>query len=620
MAAGEGSFLGRVWRGFWRSVDMFRKVILNLVFFFIFFLVMMSIFSGAESLKIVNSTALIINPKGVVVETYSGQPAQRFLDEAMDREDPETRLRDVRDAILKAQNDDRISSLVIIPDGMFGIGLASMHELEEAIKSFKTSGKPVIAYAENLSQHQYYLASLADEVWLSPYGSVLIDGYASYRNFYKEALDKLSVQINLFRVGTYKSAMEPYIRNDMSDAAKQAGQYWLGSLWQQYLQGVAGSRGIEAAALEASINNYPQVLAAANGSMAQAAVDMKLVDRLMSRPEFRAEMISRGKKGSHDSFRQVHFKNYLEATRLADLAVTPDAAKKVAIIVAEGQIVGGKRPPGVISAEVMVQQIRKVAADKQYDALVIRVNSPGGSAYASEVIRRELQAVRDQGKPVIISMGDVAASGGYWIATSADQIWADPATITGSIGIYGMIPTFPETLARMGIYTDGFGTTDLAGGLRLDRELNPKVADIFQRSTERGYEEFLQRVADARQMSVADVDKVAQGRVWTGQQALDRDLIDKMGGLLEAVASAAEMAGADGSLEFEYIEPKLSSFEEFILGMTTSALAYLPNELFVTANWLQRPLVRNLFTDLDFLANSESGFATYARCLMCEVE
>lgn len=620
MAATEGSFLGRVWRGFWRSADMFRKIILNLVFFFIFFLVMASIFSGTESLKISNNTALVINPKGVIVESYSGQPAQRFLDEAMEREDPETRLRDVRDAILKAQNDDRISSLLIIPDGMHGIGLASLHELEEAIKSFKTSGKPVISYAENLSQHQYYLASLADEVWLSPYGSVLIDGYASYRNFYKEALDKLSVQINLFRVGTYKSAMEPYIRNDMSAAAKQAGQYWLGSLWQQYLEGVAGSRGLDATALEDSINNYPQVLAAANGDMAQAAIDMKLVDRLLSRPQLRTEMIALGTKGHTDSFRQVHFKNYLEATGLADLSVAPDDSKKVAIIVAEGEIVGGKRPPGVISAEVMVQQIRKVAADKKYNALVVRVNSPGGSAYASEVIRRELQAVRDQGKPVIISMGDVAASGGYWIATSADQIWADPATITGSIGIYGMIPTFPETLARMGIYSDGFGTTDIAGGLRLDRELNPKVAEIFQRSTERGYEDFLQLVANARQMSVDEVDKVAQGRVWTGQQGLDRDLVDNMGGLLEAVASAAEMAGAGNSLEFEYIEPKLSSFEEFILGMTSSALAYLPAELFITSSWLQRPMIRNFFTQLEFLANSEPGFATYARCLMCEVE
>jgi len=620
MSAGETSFLGLVWRGFWRSLDMFRKIVLNLVFFLIFFIIMFSIFSGTESRKIASNSVLVINPKGAVVETFSGQPAQRLIDEAMEREDPETRLRDLVDAITKATHDSRISSLLLIPDGMRGIGLASLHELEDAIVRFKTSGKPVITYAENLSQHQYYFAAQADEVWLSPTGSVLIDGYASYRNYYKEALDKLDVQINLFRVGTYKSAMEPYIRNDMSAEAEEAGRYWLNSLWEQYLDGVSVVRDISPVKLEGDINNFAEILQLANGDMAQAAVDMKLVDRLISRPEFRAEMISRGKQGSGDSFRQVNFKDYLAAVKLTTIPKPASDITRVAVIVAEGEIVGGKKPAGLISSEVMAQQIRKVARDKNLDALVIRVNSPGGSAYASEIIRREIQAVRDMGKPVVISMGDVAASGGYWIATTADMIIADAATITGSIGIFGMIPTFPDTLARMGIYTDGFGTTELAGGLRLDRELNPKIAEIFQRSTERGYEDFLQRVASARDMTVEEVNEVAQGRVWTGEQALERGLIDQLGGISSAIASAASLVGEGTTLEIDYQEPKLSPFEEFLLGMTTSAIAYLPADIFITSAFLQRPLVRDFFTRLEFLANSEPGFATYARCFMCEVE
>lgn len=620
MAIAEGSFVGRVWRGFWHSANMLRIIILNLIFFFILYLLISALFSGSDGFKIANSTALVINPKGVIVEAYSGKPAQRFLDEAMDREDPETRLRDILEAIEKAATDDRISSLLLIADEMQGIGLASLHEIEAAIEKFKGTGKPVISYAENLSQNQYYLAAQADEVWLSPTGSVLIDGYASYRNYYKEALDKLSVQINLFRVGTYKSAMEPYIRNDMSPEAEQAGRYWLSSLWQQYLNGIADKRPVDIDLLESSINNFPAILRFANGDMAQAAVDMNLVDRLLSRPDFRHEMISLGAKGSGDSFRQVHFKNYLESIKFTSLPKNINDATKVAIIVAEGEIIGGRRPPGVISAEVMASQIRQVALNSSLDALVIRVNSPGGSAFASEVIRRELQAVRDQGKPVVISMGDVAASGGYWIATSADLIVADPATITGSIGIYGMIPTFPETLARMGVYTDGFGTTSLAGGLRLDRELNPQVAEIFQRSTERGYDDFLQRVADARQMSIEEVNNVAQGRVWTGVQAQKRGLIDVMGGLNMAISSAAAMVNNHAPHVSEYVEPQLSSFEQFILGMTTSALAYLPDDLFEASNWMRQPLVRDLFAQLELLANSEPGFATYAHCMMCEVD
>ncbi|MCF6226642.1 MAG: signal peptide peptidase SppA [Xanthomonadales bacterium] len=620
MSTGETSFLGRAWRGFWRSLDMFRKIILNLVFFLIFFIIMISIFSGAEGFKVASDSTLVINPKGVVVEAFSGQPAQRLIDEAMEREDTETRLRDLVDAINKAAGDSRINSLLLIPDGMRGIGLASLHELENAITQFKTSGKPVITYAENLSQHQYYFAAQADEVWLSPTGSVLIDGYASYRNYYKEALEKLSVQINLFRVGTYKSAMEPFIRNDMSAEAKQAGRYWLNSLWEQYLDGISVVRDISAEKIEADINNFAQILQAANGDMAQAAVDMNLVDRLLSRPEFRAEMILRGKQGSDDSFRQVNFKDYLAAFKLSNIPKPASDITRVAIIVAEGEIVGGKKPAGLISSEVMARQIRTVAADKDLDALVIRVNSPGGSAFASEIIRREIQVVRDRGKPVVISMGDVAASGGYWIATTADKIIADPATITGSIGIFGMIPTFPDTLARMGIYTDGFGTTSLAGGLRLDRELNPKVAEIFQRATERGYDDFLQRVASARNMTIEEVNEVAQGRVWTGEQALARGLIDQLGGLSTAIGAAALLVDEGAGLEIEYQEPKLSTFEEFLLGMTTSAIAYLPGDLFISSDFLQRPLVRDFFARLDFLANSEPGFATYARCFMCEVE
>ena len=620
MESSKGSTAGRAWRGFWRGADIFRKIILNVVFFFFFFIVVFALTSGEPKRIVKDNTALIINPKGVVVEALSGQPAQRFLDQAMGKQDSETQLRDLVTAINRAKDDSRINQLILMPEQVTGIGMATLHELEKAIADFKTSGKPVVAYAEGLSQHQYYLAAMADEVWLSPFGSVLIEGYANYRNFFKEALDKLSIKINLFRVGTYKSAMEPYIRNDMSEASKEAGMYWLNSLWRQYLEGLAKSRGLEETELEGMIANYPEILNQAEGSMAQAAINMKLVDRLITRPEFRSEMAGRGSKGdSADSYRNISFKDYLKAAKPPATAIASVDAKIIAIIVAEGAIVSGKQPAGVVAAETVAKQIRKVANNKDLDALVLRVNSPGGSAFASEVIRRELQAVRDLGKPVVISMGDVAASGGYWISTSADQIWADPATITGSIGIFGMIPTFPESLARMGIYTDGFGTTELAG-LRLDRELDPKVAQIFQRATERGYEEFLQRVGNARQMSRDEVDAVAQGRVWSGEQAQDRGLIDHMGGLQDAVTAATKLAGGTDEYVIKYQQPELSEFEQFILQMTGSAMTLLPEEIFATSALLQRPLIRGFLTQLEILANSESGFATYAHCLSCDLD
>ncbi len=620
MGSSKGSTAGGIWRGIWRGADIFRKIILNVVFFFFFFIVVIALTSGETKRVIHNNTALIINPKGMVVEASSSQPAQRFLDEAMGKEESETQLRDLITAINRAKDDDRINQLVLMPEHMLGIGMATLHELEAAIADFKTSGKPVLAYAESLSQHQYYLAAMADEVWLSPFGAVLIEGYASYRNFFKEALEKLSIKINLFRVGTYKSAMEPYIRNDMSPAAKESGMYWLNSLWRQYLEGIAASRGLEETEIEGMINNYPEILNLAEGSMAQAAIDMKLVDRLITRPEFRSEMISRGSKGSTaDSYRNIQFKDYLNAAKPASTVASPIDAKIIAIIVAEGAIVSGKQSGRVIAAETVAKQIRKVANNKSLDALVLRVNSPGGSAFASEVIRRELQAVRDQGKPVVISMGDVAASGGYWISTSADQIWADPATITGSIGIFGMIPTFPESLARMGIYTDGFGTTDLAG-LRLDRELDPKVAQIFQRSTERGYEEFLERVGNARQMSRDEVDEIAQGRVWSGEQAQERGLIDHMGGLQDAVIAATKLAGGTEDYVIKYQEPELTEFEQFMLQLTSKAMTLLPEDMFAASTLFQRPLIRSFLTQLEVLANSETGFATYAHCLSCSID
>jgi protease-4 len=610
------SAISRFFLGIWRLIDGARKLALNLVFLIIAYIVVIALIDTDEAFTIKPDTALILQPYGDVVEQYSGTPLDYVLQQATETERSETRLRDLVEAVRRAANDEKIVRLVIDPTYLRRIGLASLLELEAAVAEFKASGKPVIAIADNLGQQQYFFAAMADEVWLNPKGMVWIDGFSAYRQFYREGLDKLEVEVNLFRVGKYKSAMEPWIRNDMSPEAKEANLFWIGSLWQQYLEAVSRQRGVPLENLSDAINHFADRLESVDGDFAQFALDLGLVDQLVSRPEANMVLASLGTAGEgSEGYRQLGVENYLALTEAQN---RPASSRKIVIVVAEGEIVRGTQPQGMVGAITLSRKLRSLAEDKDVEAVVLRINSPGGETFASEKIRREIQALKEMGKTVVVSMGDVAASGGYWIAMGVDEIWASPSTITGSIGVYGILPTFSRPLEKLGIHTDGVGTTALAGKLRLDRPLDPDLRRIFQHAVERTYDDFIALVAESRQMSTEAVLEVAQGRVWTGSQAKQRGLIDQTGTLQQAVDAAARIAGLGSDYQAVYDEWELSAVETFLFEMMGSAMVHFDLGVSGLAG-LHSTLLENIISDLKVLSRSNDGITIAAHCL-CDVE
>lgn len=603
-----GAF-SRLLRGLWLTVDGTRKVVLNLIFFFLLFVVIAAnMDDGAMIIR--SDTALILNPHGMVVEQYSTDATERAINRALDEEIPETRMRDLLQVIEKAASDDNISRLVISPDGMWGIGLSKLQELRAAIETFKASGKSVIAYSHGLGQHNYYLASLADEIWLHPEGLVFLDGYGVYRNFYKEGLDMLEVDVHLFRVGEYKSAAEPFVRNDMSEASKEANRYWLQGLWQDFLEDVSAQRDMTVDELAASVSEFSSRLDETGGDPAQVALQFGLVDKLATVDEFREHLIELGTPDDdNDSFRQISLENYLS---VLNRQIAKTSTNKVAVVVAQGVITGGDQPSGTIGSESTTRLIRQARLD-EVSALVLRVDSPGGGVMPSELIRREIEVTRTAGIPVVVSMSTVAASGGYWISMSADEIWANPATITGSIGIFGMLTNIPRTLAKIGIHTDGVGTTELAGAFRPDRELSPKAGEIIQKIIDDGYQKFIHRVAESRGMTPEEIDRIARGRVWSGTQAYDRGLIDNLGGLNDAIAAAADLAGVGEDYRVTYVEPEPTAFERFLLGFSEQARGLLSP--MGRDSWLNTITRGPLDTDLQLLLDQRKDrLGVYAYC------
>jgi protease-4 len=569
MASSENrSIFSRTWSRFWQIVDGTRRIILNIVFLVILIFVIQVITRGGEELIIKADTTLIVKPIGSVVEQYSGYPFDRALASWTGEPPRETQLRDILQALSVAQEDPRISQVLIDSSSLASVGMANLQEISQAVEDFRASGKKVIAMGDFYSEDRYYLASLADEIWLDPQGTIWFDGFAYYRNYYREGLDKLAVDVHLFRVGTYKSAIEPFIRDDMSAADREASQYLINDIWNNYLSAIALHRGLPAEVLNDLTQNYAQKIVEADGNSAQLALDMGLVDRLITWPEARAELAQNGASDDDEGYRQVEMQDYLRQQRSIPNVPGP----RVGVVVAEGSITGGSQPPGTIGADSLARLLREANNDDDIKAVVLRVNSPGGSALASEVIRREMELLNESGKPVVVSMGNVAASGGYWISMGAAEVWANPSTITGSIGIFGVFPTFDRTLDKIGIHTDGVGTTPLSGGLRPDRPLQPAAEQMIQSFIERGYQDFLQLVSKYRDLSIDEVDQVAQGRVWTGGQALERHLVDQSGGIQDAINAAAHHAGLGDNYQVHYVEEELTGFESILAEAGSQAL------------------------------------------------
>ncbi|MCB1561240.1 MAG: signal peptide peptidase SppA [Xanthomonadales bacterium] len=560
----------RFFRGLWRTLDFSRRLVMNIIFLLIVIFVLALL--SREAPRLTGESTLVLDPQGMVVEQFTGDAAERALAKAMGQEAQETQLRDLLQVLERAASDDRVQRLLIRPDHLSGIGFEHLRELGRAIQRFKQSGKPVIAYADNLDQRQYYLAAFADKVYLNPAGGLFLEGLSSYRTYYREALqDKLGVKVHLFRVGEYKSAAEPYILDGPSPEASEATLFWMGDIWGRYLDDIASARGIEAQAIQDGIDHMAERLDQADGNLAQLALDAGLVDDLKTAEELRELMLADGAPRDGDELRRVDSTTYLGFIQAEVLPF--DTRPKVAVVVAQGEIRGGKQPRGMVGGVTTSALIKQAREDDAVKAVVLRVDSPGGEVFASEQIRHQVELTRAAGKPVVVSMANVAASGGYWISMNADRIIADESTITGSIGIFGLFFTGQETLGGIGVHTGGVGTTAMAGALDPRRDIPAQAAAVVQRIIDRGYRDFIGKVAAARDTTPEAIDEVARGRVWSGAQAMERGLIDQFGGLREALTEAATLAGIEGEHGYrtEYVEKPLSPFEQFAQNLGSNA-------------------------------------------------
>ncbi|MBB5366985.1 MULTISPECIES: signal peptide peptidase SppA [unclassified Janthinobacterium] len=554
---------------FWRTLDATRRVVFNLIFLLILIAILVAIFGGGvKPLK--EKTTLVLDLQGPLVEETPGGVREAVLANVSGDAKKSVQLRDVLAVLDSASKDSDIGGMVLLLDDLDSGGLASLREVAAGVERFRASGKKVVAWGASYNQRQYLIASRANEVYVHPMGGVMLEGFGRYRNYYRDALDKVGVTVNLLKVGTYKSAAEPFIANGPSEAAAEADRYLNNGLWTTYTNDVEKARKLPAGAIMQSINDLPALLTAAGGDLAKLSVNAKLVDGLKTRDELRTLMMERGVKNAEGTnFRQISYSDYLVRLRPSHLG---DA---VGVVIASGEIGDGVASPGAIGGLSTSRLIRQAREDKQIKALVLRIDSPGGSAFGSELIRRELELTRAAGKPVVVSMGNVAASGGYWISTSSDEVIADAATITGSIGVFAILPTADKVIEKLGIHTAGSPTTWLADSGNPLRPLDPRFAQVIQGSINHVYGDFLSLVAKARKTTPEKINEVAQGRVWTGLQAKDRNLVDRIGSYGDALASAAKLAKLSPGYRVAYLEQESSNVDRLIGMFGARAMASL---------------------------------------------
>ncbi|HHK7959011.1 TPA: signal peptide peptidase SppA [Serratia marcescens] len=604
-----------IFRWTWRLLNFIRELILNL-FLVLLILVGVGIYLSFQSSSTSPAPArgaLLVDLSGVVVDQPSvnnrvRQWGRELLGASSSRLQ-ENSLFDVVDSIRKAKDDKNITGMVLQLNDFVGADQPSLRYIGKALREFRDSGKPIFAIGDSYNQTQYYLASYANKVFLSPQGAVDLHGFATNNLYYKSLLDMLKVTTNIFRVGTYKSAVEPLIRDDMSPAAREADSRWIGGLWQNYLETVAANRQLTPQQLFPGAAGVLSGLQAAGGDTARYALDNKLVDELASRTAIENQLV---KTFGWD--KQV---NDFNAISIYDYQPKPDANQggKIAVVFANGAIMDGPQTPGNVGGDTTAAELRQARLDPAVKAVVFRVNSPGGSVSASEVIRSELAAVRAAGKPVVVSMGGMAASGGYWVSTPADYIIASPSTLTGSIGIFGIINTYEKTLDTLGVHTDGVATSPLAD-IAVTKALPQEFSQMMQLNIENGYKNFLDLVAKSRKMTPQQVDQIAQGHVWLGSDAKANGLVDQLGDFDDAVKKAAELAKLQQwQLDWFVDTPSLSDMVLSQFGVSIHAMlpaaiqAILPAPLASVANAVKEQ--PGLFNNLNDPQNR------YAICLTC---
>jgi len=618
--SGKSSFTRSLFVGIWNGLNFGRRLVLNILFLIIIVAIIIGISnSGGEKPSVIKHSALVLNLTGsLVIQKTWVDPAEKFVSQVLGQgqDDPEILVKDLVKAIENAAEDKRIDTIILELDRFGGGGMDKLKRVGEALAVFKESGKPIYAIGDYYGRPQYYLASYADNVYIHPMGALLMEGYTRYGTYFADALEKLKVSTHVFKVGKFKSAVEPYLRNDMSPEAKLANEAWLDELWRMFKEDVANSREFDAQNFDETFDQLLTKFAAVEGDFAQYALSNNWVDGLRTRAQFRSEMIDLlGVGEEENTFNFITFPVY--SKMLKPLFPTPldSSGDQVAIVVAKGTILDGEQDPGTIGGDSTAALLRKARISKNVKAVVLQVDSGGGSAFASEVIRQEVELLKAAGKPVIASMSSVAASGGYWISVSADKIYAEPSTITGSIGIFGMLTTFENSFGYLGVNSDGVATNELVG-ISPDRPLAEGYKSLIQMNIERGYKRFISLVADERNMTLEEVDNVAQGRVWVGTQALEIGLVDELGGLTEAIAYAAEMAKLEDYKEV-YIERELSDDERLWANLLNNASSFFTG---LNINYEPSPLLtlaKGLDEKTKFVTQLNDPMASYVLCMEC---
>ncbi|HAS6305813.1 TPA: signal peptide peptidase SppA [Vibrio vulnificus] len=609
--------IGLVFKGIWKAITFVRLALTNLIFLLSIALVYFIYFYGHDTQpQVEQPSALVLNLSGPIVEqSLYINPMDSFAGSLFGEEIPkENVLFDVVDTIRYAKDDEKITGLVLSLRDMPETNLTKLRYIAKALNEFKASGKPIYAVGAFYNQSQYYLASYADKIYLAPDGGVMLKGYSAFNLYYKTLLEKLDVTTHVFRVGTYKSAIEPFVRDDMSPAAKESATRWLTQLWGAFVDDVANNRKIDPKTLNPSMEEFLSQLKSVNGDLAALSIKLGLVDELATRQQLRAQLAEKFGASGDDSYKAISYYDY-RATMRDNFDVNAD---DIAIVVASGTIMDGQQPRGTVGGDTIAGLLRQARNDDKVKAVVLRVDSPGGSAFASEVIRNEVQSLKDAGKPIVVSMSSLAASGGYWISMSADKIIAQPTTLTGSIGIFSVITTFEKGFNKLGIYTDGVGTSPFSGE-GISTGLSKGASQAFQMGIEHGYQRFISLVGNNRDLSLDAVDKVAQGRVWTGYDALQHGLVDQIGDFDDAVAEAAKMAQLE-NYNLYWVEEPLSPTEQFIqefmkqvkISMGVDIQSILPPSL--------QPVAQQMEQHASLLQNFNDPKGYYAFCLNCEVQ
>lgn len=606
-----------IFKGIWKLITFVRVALVNLIFLLSIAVIYFVYFhSDTAPPTVPQQSALVLNLSGPIVEQSRYiNPMDSVTGSLLGKDLPkENILFDIVETIRYAKDDDNVTGIVLALKELPETNLTKLRYIAKALNEFKASGKPIYAVGDFYNQSQYYLASYATKVYMSPDGGVLLKGYSAYSLYYKTLLEKLDVNTHVFRVGTYKSAIEPFIRDDMSDAAKESASRWLGQLWSAYVDDVSNNRQIDAKTLNPSMDTFLKELESVDGDIAKLAEKLGLVDELATRQQVRLELADVFGSDGQDSYNALGYYEY-RATMLPDMS---SESHDVAVIVASGAIMDGKQPRGTVGGDTTAALLRQARNDDKVKAVVLRVDSPGGSAFASEVIRNEIEAIKQAGKPVVVSMSSLAASGGYWISMGADKILAQPTTLTGSIGIFSVITTFEKGLNDIGVYTDGVGTSPFSG-LGITTGLTEGAKDAFQMGIEHGYRRFIGLVGENRGMDVDAVDKIAQGRVWTGQDAMQNGLVDEIGDFDDAIAAAASLAELE-SYNIYWVEEPLSATEQFIQEFMNQVQMSIGLDIQSMIPSSLQPVTQQLAQDSQLLSNFNDPQGRYAFCLNCQVQ